>query len=108
MKTRASDQAFGALLISPAAAFVFCIAIYPILRVLWLSFFTQNLGTSLVSKCVGIDNYIRLANDGHFSGTVRTTVFFSFVSFSVELALGLTFALLLNHEFRGRAVARVA
>src|SRR3954451_1995844 len=108
MKARTSDQTFAALLISPAAAFVFCIAIYPILRVLWLSFFTQNLGTSLVPKFVGIDNYIRLANDGHFFGTVRTTVFFTFVSVAIELVLGLTFALLLNHEFRGRAIARAA
>src|SRR3954452_4532136 len=108
MKTRASDQAFGALLITPAAAFVFCIAIYPIVRVLWLSFFTQNLGTSLVPKFVGIDNYIRLANDGHFFATVRTTLFFTFVSVAIELVLGLAFALLLNHEFRGRAVARAA
>ena len=108
MKARASDQTFGALLISPAAAFIFCVAIYPILRVLWLSFFTQNLGTSLVPKFVGIDNYIRLVNDGHFLGTVRTTLFFTFVSVTTEFVFGLAFALLLNHEFRGRAVARAA
>lgn len=108
MKTRATDQAFGALLISPAAAFVFCIAIYPIVRVLWLSFFAQNLGTSLVPKFVGGDNYLRLANDGHFFATVHTTLFFTFVSVAIELVLGLGFALLLNHEFRGRAIARAA
>lgn len=108
MKTRASDQSFGALLISPAAAFVFCIALYPIARVLWLSFFAQNLGTSLEPKFVGIDNYVRLANDGHFFATVRTTVFFTFVSVAIELVFGLAFALLLNHNFRGRAVARAA
>jgi multiple sugar transport system permease protein len=108
MKTRTSDQTFGALLISPAAAFVFCIAIYPIGRVLWLSLFAQNLGTSLAPKFVKIDNYIRLANDGHFFATVRTTLFFTFVSVAIELVLGLAFALLLNHEFRGRAIARAA
>jgi multiple sugar transport system permease protein len=108
MKTRTSDQTFGALLISPAAAFVFCIAIYPIVRVLWLSLFAQNLGTSLAPKFVKIDNYIRLANDGHFFATVRTTLFFTFVSVAIELVLGLAFALLLNHEFRGRAIARAA
>lgn len=108
MKTRTNDQIFGALLISPAGAFVFCIAIYPIVRVLWLSFFAQNLGTSLAPKFIGIDNYIRLANDSHFFGTVRTTLFFTIVSVAIELFLGLAFALLLNHEFRGRAIARAA
>jgi len=108
MKPRASDQSFGALLISPAAAFVFCIALYPIVRVLWLGFFAQKLGTSLEPKFVGIDNYVRLANDGHFFATVRTTLFFTLVSVAIELVLGLGFALLLNHEFRGRAIARAA
>ncbi len=108
MKTRASDQTFGALLISPAGAFVFCIAIYPIARVLWLSFFAQNLATSLQPKFVKIDNYIRLANDGHFFATLRTTLFFTFVSVVIELVLGLAFALLLNQRFRGRAIARAA
>src|SRR3954465_8783074 len=106
MKTRMPHQTFGALLVSPAAAFVLCIALYPIVRVLCLSFFAQNLGTSLEPKFVGIDNYIRLVNDGHFFATIRTTLFFAFVSVAIELVLGLGFALLLNRDFRGRAVAR--
>ena len=108
MKARTGDQTFGALLISPAAALVFGIAIYPIVRVLYLSFFAQNLGTSLVPKFAGIDNYVRLANDGHFFAAVRTTLFFTFVSVSLEIALGLVLALLMNREFRGRAMARAA
>src|SRR3954451_23233883 len=108
MKARTSDQTFAALLISPAAAFVFSIALYPIVRVLCLSFFAQNLGTSLEPKFVGIDNYVRLANDGHFFATVRTTLFFTLVSVALELVLGLAFALLLNREFKGRALARAS
>ncbi|MFL6527746.1 MAG: carbohydrate ABC transporter permease [Chthoniobacterales bacterium] len=108
MKTRTSDQTFGALLVSPAAAFILCIAVYPIVRVLWLSFFAQNLGTSLQPKPVGIDNYVRLANDGRFFGSMRTTLFFTFVSVGIELLLGLGFALLMNRRFHGRAFARAA
>ena len=108
MKTRAGDQTFGALLVSPAAAFILCIAIYPIVRVLWLSLFAQNLGTALEPKFVGFDNYVRLANDGRFFETARTTLFFTVVSVAVELVLGLGFALLLNQRFRGRSFARAA
>lgn len=108
MKTRTTDQNFGLLLVSPAAAFILCIAVYPILRVLWLSFFAQNLGTGLVPKFAGGDNYIRLANDGHFFQTVRTTLFFTFVSVAIELLLGLAFALLLHQQSRGRGLARAA
>jgi multiple sugar transport system permease protein len=108
MKTRTSDQTFGALLVSPAAAFILSIAMYPIVRVLWLSLFAQNLGTSLQPKLVGVDNYVRLANDGRFFESMRTTFFFTFVSVAVELLLGLGFALLMNRRFRGRAFARAA
>jgi multiple sugar transport system permease protein len=108
VKTRTTDQSFGMLLVSPAAAFILCIAVYPIVRVLWLSFFAQNLGTGLTPKLVGFDNYIRMANDGHFFQTVRTTLFFTGVSVVIELLLGLGFALLLHHQFRGRGFARAA
>jgi multiple sugar transport system permease protein len=108
MKTRRTDQTFGMVLVSPAAAFILCIAVYPIFRVLWLSFFAQNLGTGLAPKLIGFDNYIRMANDGHFLQTARTTLFFTFVSVAIELLLGLAFALLLNRQFRGRGLARAA
>ncbi len=108
MKTRTSDQSFGALLVSPAAAFILCIAIYPIVRVLLVSFFAQNLGTQLEPKFIGLDNYVRLVNDGHFFQTLRTTLFFTLVSVMIELLLGLGFALLLDQRFRGRSFARAA
>jgi trehalose/maltose transport system permease protein len=87
---------------------VICIAVYPIGRVLWLSFFAQDLGTELQPKFIGFANYIRLANDSHFLQTASTTLFFTFVSVGFELLLGLAFALLLSRDFRGRGLARTA
>lgn len=108
MKPRQSDQTFAALLVSPAAAFVFAIALYPIARVLCLSLFAQNLATALQPKFVGLANYIRLTNDSRFFNTVTTTLLFTFISVAIELVLGLGFALLLNTNFRGRSFARAA
>jgi multiple sugar transport system permease protein len=96
------------LLVLPAATFILCIAIYPIGRVFWLSLFAQNLGTGLAPKFAGLDNYIRMANDGHFFQTIRTTLLFTCISVAIELLLGLSFALLLHHQFRGRGLARTA
>ena len=101
-----SDQSFGTLLISPAAAFLLCLAIYPIVRVLWLGLFAQNLGTALEANFVGLNNYVRLANDGHFFTTLRTSLLFTVVSVALELLFGLAIALLLNAKFRGRGAAR--
>lgn len=108
MNTRTSDQRFGAMLLSPAAAFIFCIAIYPIVRVICLSLFAQNLGTSLQPHFIAAGNYVRLANDGRFFQTARTTLLFTFVSVAIELVLGLGLALLVCGKFRGRGFARAA
>lgn len=105
-KSDLGDQTVGTLLISPAAAFILCLAVYPIIRVLWLSFFAQNLGTGLHPNFTGLNNYLRLVNDTHFFGTVRTSLFFTVASVALELVFGLVFALLLNSKFQGRGLAR--
>jgi trehalose/maltose transport system permease protein len=107
-KLRLSDQTFGLLMLSPAAVFVLVVAVYPVVRILWLSFFTQNLGTGLQPQFSGTLNYVRLFKDGHYWQTMMTTTVFTFVAVGTELMLGLGFALLLNEKFHGRSVARTA
>lgn len=102
------DQAFAALLLTPAFLFVACLALYPIVRVVWLSFFTQNLGTELQPQFSGASNYIRLVNDGHYFDALRTTAVFTAAAVTAELVLGMILALLLNETFRGRSIARAA
>jgi len=102
------DHAFGAILLMPAVLFVGCLAVYPIGRVIWLSFFTQNLGTELQPVFSGASNYVRLVNDGHYLAALRTTTFFTVIAVSAELVVGMALALLLNETFRGRSFARAA
>jgi multiple sugar transport system permease protein len=102
------DHAFGAILLMPAVLFVGCLAVYPIGRVIWLSFFTQNLGTELQPVFSGASNYVRLVNDGHYLTALRTTAIFTVIAVSAELVLGMALALLLNETFRGRSFARAA
>src|SRR5579862_6913208 len=102
------DQSFGMILLSPAFALVLCLAVWPIVRVVTQSFFRQDLDTGLRAHFAGIDNYVRLANDGRYWQAVRVTLTFTFLAVSVELLLGLGLALALNEPFRGRAAARAA
>jgi multiple sugar transport system permease protein len=102
------DQAFGMILLTPAFLFVACLALYPIGRVIWLSFFTQNLGTELQPQFSGTDNYVRLVNDGHYLTALRTSAVFTVLAVSAELVLGMALALLLNESFKGRGLARAA
>lgn len=102
------DQAFAALLVLPAGLLVAGLAVWPIVRVIWLSFHTQNLSTSLQPRFSGLSNYIRLVQDGQFLGALWVTTIFTVISVLLELVLGLILALLLNQRFAGRAAARAS
>lgn len=107
-QNRLSDRTFSLLLLTPALAFVFLIGLYPILRVVWLSLYQQDLDTGLEMRFLGWDNYTRLLQDGQYWQTLQTTFWFTVVSVGIELVLGLGFALLLNESFRGRGLARAS
>ena len=57
---------------------------------------------------IGIDNYVELARDPRFWAALGHTVFFTVVSISLELLLGLFLALAMNRAFRGRGLVRAA
>jgi len=107
-QTRLSDHSFGVMMLMPTLVFVGCIAMYPILRILWLSFFTQNLTTGLKPEFAGFLNYVRIAHDGHLFRTIWVTCVFTFFAVGIELILGLGFAMLMHENFRGRGIARAA
>ena len=111
MKTNAirqREKQTGWLLIIPALLILALVFIYPIGRAFYLSFYSQNLGTELEPVFSGLSNYQRMAGDGRFwQSLVHTTVFTS-ISITLELILGLIFALILNQSFGGRGFARTA
>lgn len=96
----------GWLLVLPAVAILGLVFVYPIGRAAWLSFFAQNLGTGLQPEFVGLGNYERLLSDGRFWASVGHTLFFTGVSVTIELTLGLAIALVLDRTFRGRSLVR--
>lgn len=96
----------GWVLVLPAVLLLAAVFAYPIGRAAWLSFFAQNLGTSLQPQFIGLGNYERLLGDGRFWASVGNTVFFTSVSVTLELTLGLAIALVLDRAFRGRSIVR--
>ena len=92
----------------PALLLEFPVLVYPLLRSLQLSFYTMNLDTQLEPIFSGLDNYSRMLGDGRFWGVLRTTSWFTGLSIALELLIGLTIALVLNHSFRGRGLVRAA
>ena len=105
---KSREQRTGWILILPALILLLFVYGYPIARALWLSLFTQNLGTELKPVFSGLDNYIRMAGDGRFWQSFWTTSVFTVVAVLLELLLGLGIALVLNERFRGRSLVRTA
>lgn len=94
-----------ALLVGPALLLRLVTAVYPVLDTVRLSFTNVDLigGTS---DFIGLGNYPAMANDFAVRSAVVFTVAFVLLSTALQMALGLLVALLLNADFRGRAVAR--
>jgi multiple sugar transport system permease protein len=116
----------GLLLVAPTMIFLTVIIIYPLLRAVRLSF-TKDAGldpaTGLFVEggSAGLSNYTHwlLQQCGNvdcppgtlgaeFYNAFWVTIFFTVVSVSIEVLLGMWFAMIMNREFRGRALVRAA
>lgn len=103
---RRREQITGWLLTIPALLVLTLVFAYPIGRAIWLSLFTENLGTQLQPIFSGIANYERMVGDGRFWQSMGNTAVFTFISVVAELVLGMIVALVLNQSFRGRGMVR--
>lgn len=100
------EQRTGWILLAPALLLLALIYAYPIARSVWLSLFTQNLGTELTPLFSGLFNYGRMIQDGRFWQTISNSLVFTLSSLILELVLGMAIALVLNQAFRGRSGVR--
>jgi len=55
---------------------------------------------------VGLDNYLFLLGDSRFWNSLKNTVYFTLVSVTLEMCLGLGIAILLDQAFTGRGWVR--
>ncbi len=100
MKGRQNGNGF----VMPALVLLSLVTVYPVLSVLYLSF-RRRLLLFDISKFVGLDNYLFLLTDDRFWNALRNTAYFTAMSVSIELLLGLAIALFLNRAFRFKGIA---
>jgi len=116
----------GLLLVAPTMIFLTVIIIYPLLRAVGLSFqkdagLDPATGLFVEGGSAGLSNYTHwlLQQCGSVScppGTLGAqfydafwvTLFFTVVSVSIEVLLGIWFAMIMNRTFRGRGLVRAA
>ena len=106
--TRA-DARLAFILLIPAGIVLGLIIIYPVIRALWLSLYSDNrFGTS---HFVGLRNYIRAftgVNSGLFWQAFSFTTLLTVVTMLFELTIGFGMALIMNKAFKGRGLVRAS
>jgi ABC-type sugar transport system permease subunit len=96
------------LLVLPALAAIALVAIAPMAWTVWESVHLHDLRMPWLGRpFVGFDNYAEAFSDGRLRDAVLHTAAFVAASVTVELCLGLVFALAMSRALRGRAVIRV-
>ena len=90
-------------LMLPAVVLIGMLAIWPILRVLVLSFFDTEYGLA-DARFVGVDNYETALSDRFFRRSITNTLTFTVVASVAEVVLGLALALLVHRRFPGRGI----
>lgn len=121
----------AALLVAPALLVLAVVIGYPIVRAIYLSFkankgLDPTTGLFTDGGFAGLDHYLYWLTQRCMtpSGTVGTcppgvlatdfwpamgnTIFFTVVTVSLEIVLGVAMALFMNREFRGRALLRAS
>jgi multiple sugar transport system permease protein len=90
---------------APAVIALFLIVIIPIGYNLYLSSTKWTIGLGQ-PRFIGIGNFIELLSDERVLNGVKVMVYFSGLSLSLEVVLGLLIALYLNREFKGSEIVQ--
>ena len=99
------------LFLAPMILVIVLVAGWPLARTLWFSVTDADLKDLSAAKFVGLDNYISeygVLQDPDWWRAVLNTLRFAAISVTLETALGLVVALLLDVKFVGRTLVRTA
>ena len=80
---------------------------FPLVNTVWLAFTDASLtGQGYAWNWSGLENFAWILDDTDFRAALGHTFYFTVVSVSLEVVLGVLVALLLDQEFYGRAFVR--
>ena len=108
------------MFLAPMLFLMALVAGWPLARSIWFSFTETNINDITASTFVGLGNYYGefglFGNENYTEGfwasdwglSIKNTFQFSIVSVILETLCGLGVAMLLNQEFKGRALVRTA
>ena len=90
----------------PGLILIVVLLLYPLGRGIVSSFFREKMGAAEPAQFVGLQNYIALFKDDIFVRAFFNTILWTIFVVSFQFIGGLIIALMLNENFRGRAIYR--
>lgn len=93
---RQQDIRTAWILVTPALIVILGVMLWPIIYTFILSFFNAPQGINQVRTFIGLGNYLTMIKDDIFWGTIGRSFYFTVVSVSIELLLGLAIAQLIH------------
>jgi ABC-type sugar transport system permease subunit len=94
------------LLLFPFVLHFLVVVAYPLAYSVYLSFFDATLNKTPVF--IGLNNFVRLAQDGQFLHSLGNTAYFTLFTVIGETVFALLVAFMMNEQLRGRLVLRTA
>src|SRR5215211_4716551 len=93
-------------MMSPSMIVLTLVAAYPIVYAVWLSLNEYSVRVPGLSRFAGLENYTTALGAREFWDAFVNTFVFTICSVSVELVLGVAFAMAMHQAFKGRAILR--
>lgn len=94
-------------LLLPGLMVFLLFTIYPIVKLLIMSFFDWQLGLEQKSVFVGFKNYLQVINDPICRKAIANTLVYALVTVPSQIVLGLCVAVLIHSTKRGKITFRV-
>jgi multiple sugar transport system permease protein len=96
------ERILGYLFVLPVVMVILLLVYYPLVQGFSMSLRSLDFALGLPDRFIGFKNYIRVVRDPDVIATTLHTFGYLVVAIVAELIGGLTFALTLNSQFRGR------
>lgn len=100
------DVRTALIMVLPAMIFLILLIAYPLGKVFHDSVFFTHLINKSMTGFAGFANFEKVISNEHFPQAAKNTLLWTFFSVLGEYAVGMLTAILLNQQFRGRAIFR--
>ncbi len=104
-KQQYQKNIFQLVMSAPAIFYISLFLIYPIILVIYQSFWKMGLTTN-GGEFVGFNNYQKILKYSKFQATISNTLLFTFVAVFFEFILGMLLALLIHSLTKGKQFIR--